>query len=256
MNMADRPSEQRVATQDDAWSYRLRAAELFHAAEADDQRNAIYEDYLAIRPVVENADEHIRLQTMRHRLSEAGGHSAQWRSDMVSAELESNWHSEETLQWAAQGALAMGAEAAGEFAGIELSIPLETSLERKQFAMEQAQSYFRNAESLGGAAVIPESLFRRAELHRIMARDLMASTAPDELNELEQMQYKMLLEEEAYPFEERAIALHSENHQRITAGRFNAWIEKSLGVLAELYPGRYDRSLRWMSITQEGNDDA
>jgi len=66
----------------------------------------------------------------------------------------------------------------------------------------------------------------------------------------------MLLEEEAYPFEERALALHSENHQRITAGGFNAWIEKSLGVLAELHPGRYDRSPRWMSITTEGNDDA
>ena len=150
----------------------------------------------------------------------------------------------------------MGAEAAAEFAGIELSIPLETSLERKQLALEKAQTYFRNAESLGGSAVLPESLFRRAELHRTMARDLMASTAPVELNELEQMQYRMLLEEEAYPFEERAIALHSDNHQRIATGGFNAWIEKSLGVLAELHPGRYERPLRWMSIPTEASDDA
>lgn len=256
MDIADMRSEQAMLEQEDVWGYRLRAAELFHAAGANDSRDELYADYLALSPVAKGADEHIRLQTMRHRLLATANHSEQWRADMVSAELKSEWHSEESLQWAARGAMTMGAEAAAEFADIELSIPLEKSLERKQLAMEKAQTYFRNAESLGGSVMLPESLFRRAELHRIMARDLMASAAPDELNELEQMQYRMLLEEEAYPFEERALALHSENHQRITAGGFNAWIEKSLGVLAELHPGRYDRSPRWMSITTEGNDDA
>lgn len=158
------------------------------------------------------------------------------------------------MQWAASGALTMGAEVAEEFAAVKLGTPLESSLDQKQRAMEEAQAHFNNAESLGGDTVLSETLFRRAELHRIMARDLMASAAPDELNELETMQYTMLLEEEAYPFEERAIALHSENHQRITVGGFNSWIEKSLSVLADLHPGRYDRSLRWMSATVEGHD--
>lgn len=256
MDMADTRSKEAAQAPGDEWSYRLRAAELFHNAEAQGQRNAIYENYLSASPVAADADEHIRLQTMRFRLIEAGGQSARRREEMVSAELQSSWHSEQTLRWAARGALTMGAEAAAQFAGIELGTPLETSLDQKQRAMERAQTYFDNAESLGGANVLPECLFRRAELHRIMAKDLMASAAPDGLNELEQMQYRMLLEEEAYPFEERAISLHSENHQRLTADGFNSWIEKSLTVLAELHPGRYDRSLRWMSGTAEGNDGA
>ncbi|WP_417514960.1 tetratricopeptide repeat protein [Marinobacter sp.] len=255
MAMADNLSATE-SMQDGVWGYRLRAAELFHAAGADEQRNAVYEGYLATGPVALEADEHIRLQTMRHRLIETGSSAAQWRAELVSAELESNWHSETTLQWAAHGALINGAEAAEEFAGIELSIPLEQSLDRKQAAMARAQASFREAESLGGSGVLAESLFRRAELHRIMARDLLASAAPEELNELEQMQYRMLLEEEAYPFEERAIALHSQNHQRITVGGFNTWIEQSLSVLAELHPGRYSRALRWMSIPPEDTDDA
>ena len=254
MDMADNGRGESNAGQDEALGYRLRAAELFHAAEAEGQRNAIYENYLAISPSAMNADEHVQLQTMRHRLIEAGNQSAQWQAELVSAELESRWHSEQTLQWAARVALTMGAEVAAEFASVELSLPLEASLDQKQRAMETAQAHFRNAESLGGATVLPESLFRRAELHRIMARDLMASAAPGGLNEMEQMQYRMLLEEEAYPFEERAIALHSENHQHINAGGFNDWIEKSLGVLAVLHPGRYDRSLQWMSGTVEGHD--
>ncbi|MFT7338527.1 MAG: tetratricopeptide (TPR) repeat protein [Marinobacter maritimus] len=256
MSMANNPGGRPSQGQERIWGYRLRAAELFHAAEVYEQRNALYGNYLATGSVAKDADEHIRLQTMRHRLIETGSDAARWRAELVSAELESSWHSEQTLQWAARGSLVMGAEAAAEFAGIMLSIPLETSLERKQLAMEKAQTHFRNAESLGGSVVLPESMFRRAELHRTMARDLMASTAPVELNELEQMQYRMLLEEEAYPFEERAIALHSDNHQRITTGGFNVWIEKSLGVLVELHPGRYERPLRWMSIPTEASDDA
>lgn len=254
MDMADNGKGDLNTSQDEALGYRLRAAELFHAAEAKGERNAVYENYLATSPSATNADEHVQLQTMRHRLIEAGSQPAQWQAELVSVELESSWHSEQTLQWAARGALTMGAEVAAEFASVELSLPLEASLDQKQRAMEKAQAHFRNAESLGGATVLPESLFRRAELHRIMARDLMASAAPGGLNEMEQMQYRMLLEEEAYPFEERAIALHSENHQHITAGGFNGWIEKSLKVLAELHPGRYDRSLQWMSGPVEGHD--
>ncbi|MDO6442488.1 tetratricopeptide repeat protein [Marinobacter sp. 2_MG-2023] len=255
MSMADDLGQQ-PRLEGDVWGYRLRAAELFHTAGEDEQRNAVYEGYLASGPVALEANEHIRLQTMRYRLIEKGSSPSQWRADMVSAELKSSWHSEVTLKWAADGALKLGAEAAEEFASIELNNPLEQSLDRKQAAMARAQASFRNAESLGGSAVFSESLFRRAELHRIMARDLMASSAPEELNELEQMQYRMLLEEEAYPFEERAIALHSQNHRRITANGFNSWIGKSLGMLAELHPGRYSRSFRWMTVTTEGKDDA
>jgi hypothetical protein len=49
----------------------------------------------------------------------------------------------------------------------------------------------------------------------------------------------MVLEEEAYPFEERAIELHQKNLELMTAGVFNQWIEKSLAQLAIVMPGRY-----------------
>ncbi|WP_100640525.1 tetratricopeptide repeat protein [Marinobacter salexigens] len=255
MDMADALGTKLATDSENAMGYRLRAAELFHAAGVTDQRNAIYKRYLAAGPVATTADDHIRMQTMRQRLTETDNRQAQWRADMVSAELGSRWHSEQTLQWAARAALDLGIGAATEFADIKLDVPLEKSLARKQLAMEKAQISFRNAESLGGAVVLPESLYHRAELQRIMANDLMASTAPDELNELEQMQYSMLLEEEAYPFEERAIALHSKNHQSIATSGFNIWVEKSMGVLAQLHPGRYKRPLRWMSVAVEGGND-
>ena len=84
----------------------------------------------------------------------------------------------------------------------------------------------------------------------------MASEVPAELNDMETMQYQMLLEEEAFPLEERAMALHARNHQRITGQGYDQWIARSLEALAGMHPGRYQRELRWMSWNMEGNDDA
>jgi hypothetical protein len=53
------------------------------------------------------------------------------------------------------------------------------------------------------------------------------------------LDYEMVLEEEAFPFEEEAIAVHEKNLELMSVGVYNAWIEKSLGKLAGLMPGRY-----------------
>ncbi|AOY87542.1 hypothetical protein BKP64_04785 [Marinobacter salinus] len=238
------------------WPSRLRAAALFNEAGETGKRNRLYLDYLNTGPVAENAEQHIRLQTLRYRLIETMGDAVPWQEALVATELASQWHSEQTLSWAARQSLSLGARAAATFAGSELTQPLNESLNRKQAALETARKYFLDAESLGGESVRSESLYRRAELYRLLARDLMASSVPEDLNELESMQYQMLLEEEAFPFEEKAIRLHSDNHQRIASQGFDAWIEKSLTVLSQLNPGRYDRSVRWMSWNPEVNDGA
>ena len=169
-------------------------------------------------------------------------------------ELDSTWHTADTLEWASRSSLVLGARAAAVFTSIRLSQPLEHSLARKQKALESARQRFLDAEALGGERVLSESLFRRAELYRGLAKDLMASTVPADLNELEAMQYQMLLEEEAFPFEDKAIQLHTENHRRITAEGYDPWIGRSLGVLAELHPGRYERSVKWLGWNMEIRD--
>ena len=241
----------------DPWPLKLRAAELYHQAGSTQDRNALYRAWLAIAPGPQNGADHLQQQTLRQRLikSDPGPDLGQLRQTLVAREADSRWHSDQTLLWAGEAALVLGAEAAESFARIALVHPLATSLTRKQRALEQAQSYFLQAETFAGEAVESEVLYRRAELYRILAKDLMASEVPQELNELEALQYQMLLEEEAYPLEERAMALHSRNHGRIASHGFDAWIERSLEALAVMHPGRYDRELRWMSWNMEGSDD-
>ena len=238
------------------WPLKLRAAALYHQAGELPERNALYVDWLAVAPDPDAAADHVQQQTMRQRLIESGADSVRQQKAMVTREAASQWHSEETLLWAGKAALALGASVAQEFAGIRLEHPLERALERKQKAMEQAQAYFLEAESFAGETVASEVLYRRAELYRTLAADLMASEVPSELNELEAMQYQMLLEEEAWPLEERAMELHSRNHGRIASQGFDEWIGQSLEALAVMHPGRYDRELRWMSWNMEENEGA
>ena len=54
--------------------------------------------------------------------------------------------------------------------------------------------------------------------------------------------YETALEEEAFPFEERAIEVHQKNLELLASGVYNPWIDKSLARLAELVPGRYAKS--------------
>lgn len=238
------------------WQSKLLAAEYFHRGQATARRNAIYQDYLAIASAPSVAPEHLLLQRMRQRLIDSGVSVPRYRQDMVSAELASQWHSEDTLRWSAGSALALGISAAEAFGAIPLNQPLQQSLSHKQQALELATQRFSEADQFDQQGVRSETLYRRAELYRILARDLMNSAVPDELNDLEQAQYRMLLEEEAYPFEEKAINLHARNHQLLPEHGYNEWVEKSLNALAELFPGRYDRDVRWMTWTGETNDDA
>jgi len=65
---------------------------------------------------------------------------------------------------------------------------------------------------------------------------------PRGLYPLELEQYELALEEQAYPFEEKAITMHEGNLKLISRGVYNEWTEKSLEKLAEIMPARYDKT--------------
>lgn len=64
---------------------------------------------------------------------------------------------------------------------------------------------------------------------------------PRGLYPLELEQYELALEEQAYPFEEKAIKVHQSNLALVTKGVYNEWVDKSLQKLAKLVPARYDK---------------
>jgi len=92
------------------------------------------------------------------------------------------------------------------------------------------------------ADVTAAATFYIAETYLDFSRALVESERPADLQPADLPEYEQALDEEAFPFEEKAIDTHEKNLELLQAGVFNAWIEKSLGRLAELMPGRYAKS--------------
>jgi tetratricopeptide (TPR) repeat protein len=80
-----------------------------------------------------------------------------------------------------------------------------------------------------------------ADLYRHLGKSLLDSDRPRGLNADELEQYNVLLEEQAFPFEEKAIGIHEKNVKRASQGTWDAWVEKSYADLAAIKPGRYAR---------------
>jgi hypothetical protein len=67
----------------------------------------------------------------------------------------------------------------------------------------------------------------------------MGSERPDGLTPMEMEEYELAIEEQAYPFEEKAISVHESNLELMSRGVYNKWIDKSLASLAGFIPARY-----------------
>ena len=69
----------------------------------------------------------------------------------------------------------------------------------------------------------------------------MTSERPEGLTPLELEEYELEIEDQSYPFEEKAIEVHESNLELISRGVYNDWIDRSLEKLAQIVPVRYDK---------------
>ena len=65
----------------------------------------------------------------------------------------------------------------------------------------------------------------------------MTSERPKKLSKVELEQYNVLLEEQAFPFEEKATELHEVNAHRAASGVYDKWVKSSFDALARAAPG-------------------
>lgn len=146
-----------------------------------------------------------------------------------------------TRYLAAQAALVLARNRFDEFAAVALVEPLEENLTRKRELMRTATEEFGRLVDYGIGDVTAAAAYHLAEIYSHFSKALMTSERPEGLNAEEMEQYELAIEEEAYPFEEKAIEVHESNLKLISLGVYNEWIEKSLRKLAESVPARYDK---------------
>ncbi|WP_394172421.1 tetratricopeptide repeat protein [Thalassotalea litorea] len=152
---------------------------------------------------------------------------------------------------AAMASITFAEQAMDEFSATKLTLPLANSLKKKRALLDTALSEYNKTLSYGVADFTTQANFQIGAIYNQLASDLMNSQRPGGLDELELEQYDILLEEQAFPFEDKAIAIHEQNVQRSWNGMYNEWIQESFTALSELLPGRYDKQEVIVEVVDE-----
>jgi tetratricopeptide (TPR) repeat protein len=143
---------------------------------------------------------------------------------------------------AAKAQLELAQPARDAFVAIPLTAPLKKSLAAKRAAMESALKAYGAADEYAIAEVSTAATFEMAELYRLLSADLLKSERPKSLGAEELEQYDLLLEEQAFPFEEKAIEIHLVNTARAAQGVYDTSVRASFASLAKLKPARFAKA--------------
>lgn len=219
----------------------LTTATLYQQAGRDEQAIAAYKRFVDRYPQPAESAMEARYQLVL-LYGKAGQPDKQlyWQKQLVDADRKAGRdRSDRTRYLAAHAQLALAEPDYRTYRQVQLQEPLQKNLARKKKYLQAAIDGYKAAATYEVAEVTTESAYRIGEIYSDFGRALMASERPRNLNAEELEQYNILLEEQAYPFEEKAIAVHETNAQRISGGVYDAWVRKSMDTLAKMLPVRY-----------------
>ncbi len=151
---------------------------------------------------------------------------------------------------AADAQFVLAARERARFDTIALTRPLARSLKQKTRALKTTVAAYEAVAAYKVAELASASTFEIAQLYVSLAQSIMGSERPANLSALELEQYDLLLEEQAYPFEEQAISLHEINMQRSWDGVYDEWVQKSFTALRKLMPARFDKQERQIAYVE------
>ncbi|HYV18671.1 MAG TPA: tetratricopeptide repeat protein [Verrucomicrobiae bacterium] len=140
---------------------------------------------------------------------------------------------------AGRSALVLSEDSYTRFTAVKLTQPFEKSLAEKKKRMDAVIDTMDALVDYEISDVTAAATFYMAETYYDFSRSLTDSERPADLPADRVAEYESALDEEAYPFEEKAIDFHEKNLEMMRQGSVSSWTEKSLARLAELVPGRY-----------------
>jgi tetratricopeptide (TPR) repeat protein len=222
-----------------------RAAELFLAADNTEMAIDSFRNY---------AHEYespfgVRMEAMQHMdtLYQSKGESQKrrfWLRKKMDAfnRASPDQQDDRTRFLAADAAFILASDNLVQFEAARLNLPLKRSLKKKRKIMTKTVKAFEQVSDYGVAEFVSGSTFHVGSVYQSLAMSIIESDRPPNLNELELEQYEVLLEEQAFPFEEQAINIHKANLRQGWSIGWDDWVDASLKELDQLYPGRFRRS--------------
>lgn len=232
------------------------AAELYDRANNQAQAIETYRDYVG--RYAEPADVWMEAINRLAELSELKKDPVQrrvWLGKLIQRVDAAPATADDRMRFlAAQAAAVFADDAYQAYRAIQLKLPLDQSLAQKTKALEASMQAYQKVAGYGISAFSTEAGFRMAEIYAGLSQDLMASDRPEGLSELELEQYDILLEEQAFPFEESAIGIHEQNASRAWNDIYDEWVKRSFESLKKLLPGRYDKPEAGWDIVDDLGD--
>ena len=217
------------------------AGDLYAEAKETDKALAVYRRYLANFP--KPLDVALESRFKIAKILKARNDSSAYFNELkliVSADAGGgSERTDRTRYLGASSLLALTEPVFDQFVQIKLVKPFEQNLAKKKAALKQVKEGLENILGYEIGETTAAATYYLAEMYYDFNRALVESERPDDLVGDEKEQYELALEDQADPFEQKAIDIHQKNTELIGLGIYNVWVEKSFTKLAKLVPARY-----------------
>ncbi|MCF6324998.1 MAG: tetratricopeptide repeat protein [Gammaproteobacteria bacterium] len=194
------------------------------------------------RQFLQQMEAMMKLVVLNRLIDDTDRESA-WHKRIIQVDkmTTSSLKTERTMFIASTAALHLAEKSHLEFSSIKLVLPLKRHLKLKKAAMQKAVNLYARAASYSAIETTTEATHQIGNIFNEFSRALLQSERPKELNKDELEQYQFLLEDQSFPFEEKAIEFYETNLAHITDGIYDEWVKKSHDQLRHLFPVRYQR---------------
>lgn len=174
-----------------------------------------------------------------------------WQQKLIEADARAGSdRSDRTKFLAANATLDLAKPEYDAFSQIFLLHPLKKNLKLKKNQMQVALDAYEAASNYKVAQVTTAATYWTAKIYQDFSVSLLESDRPSGLSAEEFDEYEILLEEQAYPFEEQAIEIYELNAARISGDNYDEWVKKSMAELAILSPAQYVKAERSEDLVQ------
>ena len=221
----------------------LTAAELHEKAGYQDRMLSVYRRYVDQfpHPAEPNLETRSKIAEVLKKNGDPNNYLAELKEIVAIDAGAGGERTPRTRYLAGKSALVLAEQSFNQFAGVKLVEPFKANLDKKKGLMKVATQQFDHLLEYEVGEVTAAATYYLAEIYADFSKDLKESERPKDLSALEREEYELALEDQAYPFEEKAIATHKSNIDLISRGVYNEWIDKSLQKLAKSVPARYDK---------------
>jgi cellulose synthase operon protein C len=227
-----------------------QAAELHEKGGARSLAAKTYERYLKQYPdpLETNLEVRYRLAQIAKKDGNAAREATLMKEIFVADQNGGGARTNRTRYLGAMGALVMAEPTFEAYRKVALVEPLAKNLKLKKAKMDDVLKAYGVAANYGVADVTTAATYHIAALYQDFGKALMSSQRPKKLSKLELEQYNVMLEEQAYPFEEKSMELHEVNAKRASEGIYDQWVKQSFTALKEMRPVRYGKAERGEGI--------